>query len=290
MPRYRTSLLGFVVALVSVLVTAESAFAQIVAGKDAPVTYGHHHLNVTSIDVHKKFWVDGLGGKVVKIGTSPGVVIEFPEVLVFLREQAPTGGSKGSMVNHVGFRVPNLRTALDHLKAGGYPLITRAELPPQYVEKNDEGFVTELNTVVGFVMGPDDTKVELVEDKSMTRAIALDHVHFASPQIPEMRAWYVKTFGAVAVKAGPFEAADLPGVNLRWAGAPAAPAPTKGRVIDHIGFEVKNLEAFCRKLEADGIKLDRPYTKVPALNIAVAFITDPWGTYIELTEGLSAVP
>jgi hypothetical protein len=25
---------------------------------------------------------------------------------------------------------------------------------------------------------------------------------------------------------------------------------------------------------------------VPALDIAIAFITDPWGTYIELTEGL----
>jgi hypothetical protein len=28
---------------------------------------------------------------------------------------------------------------------------------------------------------------------------------------------------------------------------------------------------------------------VPALNIAVAFIYDPWGTYIELTEGLDKV-
>jgi len=25
---------------------------------------------------------------------------------------------------------------------------------------------------------------------------------------------------------------------------------------------------------------------VPELNVSIAFITDPWGTYIELTEGL----
>jgi hypothetical protein len=28
---------------------------------------------------------------------------------------------------------------------------------------------------------------------------------------------------------------------------------------------------------------------VAALNIAIAFIKDPWGTYIELTEGLDKV-
>jgi len=37
------------------------------------------------------------------------------------------------------------------------------------------------------------------------------------------------------------------------------------------------------------IKLDRPYTKVPALGIAIAFIKDPWGTNIEMTEGLDTV-
>ena len=72
-------------------------------------------------------------------------------------------------------------------------------------------------------------------------------------------------------------------------GGAQPPASRRNRVIDHIGFEVKDLEAFCKKLEAQGIKLDRPYTKVPALNIAIAFIQDPWGTYIELTDGLREV-
>ena len=62
--------------------------------------------------------------------------------------------------------------------------------------------------------------------------------------------------------------------------------PTKGRMLDHIGFEVRNLEAFCKKLEANGVKLDTPYTKQPSGN-ATAVLTDPWGTRIELTEGLN---
>ena len=65
---------------------------------------------------------------------------------------------------------------------------------------------------------------------------------------------------------------------------PTAPqAPTKGRVLDHIGFDVKDLKAFVKKLEANNIKLDRPYS-VNDQGIGIAFITDPWGTNIEINE------
>ena len=43
----------------------------------------------------------------------------------------------------------------------------------------------------------------------------------------------------------------------------------------------------CAKLEAAGLKLDMPPTPRPDLGIVIAFITDPWGTRIELTEGLN---
>ena len=105
------------------------------------------------------------------------------------------------------------------------------------------------------------------------------------------QAWYIKTFGAAARKRGPFEAADVPGINLSFSqpgsGMTAAPVGTKGRSLDHIGFEVKNLQAFITTLEASGIKMDRPYTKVAGSTAAIAFFTDPWGTSIELTEGLA---
>jgi predicted enzyme related to lactoylglutathione lyase len=77
---------------------------------------------------------------------------------------------------------------------------------------------------------------------------------------------------------------NLPGAQIRFATADTKQAPTRGRVLDHIGFDVKNLEAFTKKLEAAGVKLDRPYTKNEAAGTALAFITDPWGTYIELNE------
>jgi hypothetical protein len=50
---------------------------------------------------------------------------------------------------------------------------------------------------------------------------------------------------------------------------------------------VRNLEAFTKKLEAAGVKFDVPYRTIPSLGLSLAFLTDPWGTYIELTEGLN---
>jgi len=79
----------------------------------------------------------------------------------------------------------------------------------------------------------------------------------------------------------------MPGVNLSLSPGATPPQPTKGRALDHIGFDVVNLEAFVASLEAKGIKIDAPIRRVPNTKVKVAFLTDPFGTYIELTEGLS---
>ena len=85
-----------------------------------------------------------------------------------------------------------------------------------------------------------------------------------------------------------FISSGLPGVVLNFSKATQV-VGTKGRAVDHIGFEVRNLEAFTKRLAEMGIALDVPYRSVPALGISIAFITDPWGTSIELTEGLNKV-
>jgi catechol 2,3-dioxygenase-like lactoylglutathione lyase family enzyme len=77
-------------------------------------------------------------------------------------------------------------------------------------------------------------------------------------------------------------------VNLSMSPSDNRRAPTAGRAIDHIGFEVKNLDAFAKKLAAQGTKLDEPIrSSANSQHLKVAFITDPWGTRIELTQGLS---
>jgi catechol 2,3-dioxygenase-like lactoylglutathione lyase family enzyme len=260
---------------------------QLIAPSDARVSYIHHHVYTSNMDAQKKFWVDTLGGvhagKLMKLDVE---IIKFRNVQVLLSPTVPTGGSKGTTVNHIGFQVPNLRAMIDKLKAAGYPIVTRAEVTSSTDIKGDLAYIADQQTYIAFVMAPDDVKVEFLENKSMDGPLLSHHVHFAGPDVEAMRAWYVKAFGATPGRRGSFEAADVPGINLTFAPAREPVVPTRGRSFDHIGFEIKNLEQFCKELEAKGIKLDRGYSKVPVFEFGVAFLTDPWGTKIELTEGL----
>ena len=52
-------------------------------------------------------------------------------------------------------------------------------------------------------------------------------------------------------------------------------------------MDKKKLEQFMKKLESQGIKLDSPVHQLPNSTIKIAFLTDPWGTNIELTQGLA---
>jgi catechol 2,3-dioxygenase-like lactoylglutathione lyase family enzyme len=254
------------------LAPARASWAQLAPGNAAGVSMGHVHLVVQDIEAGKKFWT-AVGGVPGKLGMNE--TFKFPGVLILLRKGDPTGGSVGSMVNHIGFHVPNTTEALAKWKAAGI--------------KAEAG----QNPGQGWLYTPDDlTKVEILEDKSQTEPIKFHHVHFyvaeptGSSTVLEMQSWYAKMFGAVPGKRGPFDAADLPGVNLTFTKSDMPTVATKGRSVDHIGFEIKDLEAFCKKAEAGGVKFDMPFTKRPELGISLAFITDPWGTYIELNEGL----
>jgi catechol 2,3-dioxygenase-like lactoylglutathione lyase family enzyme len=137
------------------------------------------------------------------------------------------------------------------------------------------------------VTGPDGVKIEVQEEASQAPRAVAQHLHYLLPDFMSLRAWYVGTFTMPETIRGPHPSADIPGMNFTFAVGPALKYTSmKGGLIDHIGIEVKNLEAYCRKLTAAGVKLDVPYTKDAKTGIAYAFLTDPVGTYIELTEGL----
>jgi len=244
---------------------AVGAFPQLAPPGPSGVSMGHVHLNTKNPDTQKKFWVDVIGSEKTKLSFMQA--FKLPGVLILLRKTDSTGGTDGSIVNHIAVKVRDLSETLAKVEAAHIQVVSRN--PPQ-----------------AMLLGPDDVRVELTEDKSLSQPVVFHHIHFYTTKVDEMKKWYVATFGAAPGKRGRFEAADLPGVNLTFAPTENPPAGTKGRAIDHIGFEVKDLEAFTKKLEAAGIKFDVAYRKVPGVGLAFAFLTDTFGTYIELTEGL----
>jgi catechol 2,3-dioxygenase-like lactoylglutathione lyase family enzyme len=247
---------------------AANALAQLAAPGPSGVSMGHVHLNTKDPEAQKKFWVDVIGAEETKLGTMQA--FKLPGALIMVRKADPSGGTEGSVVNHIAVKVQSLSQTLAKVEAAHIQVVSKN--PPQ-----------------AMLLGPDDVRVELTEDAAISHPVVFHHIHFYTAKVDEMKKWYVATFGAAPGKRGRFEAADLPGVNLTFAPSETAPVGTKGRAIDHIGFEVKDLEAFTKRLEAAGIKLDVAYRKVPALGIAIAFLTDPFGTYIELTEGLDKI-
>jgi len=272
------------------LLVLSPAFAQIL-NKDAPVVVGHYHLNVTSIEEHKKFWVDTLGGTSMKFGTAGMDVIRFPGVFLFLHKQPPTGPTRGTTVDHIGFAVPDVPKMTARVVANGYGLtVGREPGPGETASPPTAGNYGRFS----YIVGPDGVKVELVTNEAKDAPpIMHHHVHFVNTQFVEMQQWYMKVFDAT-LRPGQtdyFIGADLPGVGymlnfFSWLPAQVL-VGTTGRAIDHIGFEVRNLPEFITKLEAKGIKLKEPYRRVPELgNLGVAALADPWGTSIELTEGL----
>jgi catechol 2,3-dioxygenase-like lactoylglutathione lyase family enzyme len=270
---------------VALLVTAVPAPAQLAPPNAAGVAMGHVHYHVADVEANRRFWVS-LGGEALTIAGTAAV--KFADVFVFLSQADASGGSDGSVLNHVAFRVP----AFADLEARGIEV------------QHLRGFPG-----VGFVTSPGGERIELFEDaatnltftydeggpdpiaerhnRPLAVPIAFHHVHLYLPQgaVPEAKAWYARMFGGIPGTRGQYDAVDLPGINFNFGEAPQPAVPTAGRALDHLGFEVTNLEAFCRRLEGMGVGFDVPYAR-GASGIASAQFTDPWGVSIELTEGL----
>jgi catechol 2,3-dioxygenase-like lactoylglutathione lyase family enzyme len=283
MSRYR--LLGAASALA--LLSAQPLSAEL-SNQAAPVIVAHYHLNVTSVAEHERFWVDTLGGKAVKIGTVDA--IEFPDVYLLLHVQPPSGPTRGTTFDHIGFAVPDVPALTTKVVANGYGLtVGREPAPGETASPPTAGNYGRFS----YLVGPDGVKVELVTNMDAgAPPIKHHHVHFVNREFVAMQQWYMKVFNATLREGQTdfFIGADLPGVGymlnfFSWLPAEGL-VGTAGRAVDHVGFEVRGLEAFCGELAKKGVALTTPYHRDESLGLAVATLTDPWGTVVELTEGL----
>jgi catechol 2,3-dioxygenase-like lactoylglutathione lyase family enzyme len=252
--------------LLGSLVSTEPARAQLPAPNAAGVTSGHLHLVVRDPAAHRKLWVDVLGAQPVQSGSME--FLKIPGIFIALSKGEPAEGSEGSTLDHSAFRVRDLAGTSAALKAAGVPL-TRDD---------------SLEIVAIF---PDKVKVEFYPAPALAVPIEHFHVHFYAADVDALRAWYVQHFGAAMPTARNANAAGVPGMSFSFRKVDAAQAATKGRSLDHIGFEVADLDAFGKKLAADGVVFESPIRNVPGIGLKIAFLIDPAGTRIELTEGLA---
>ena len=258
----------FIALSLAAALGAGPAAAQPAPFNDTGVTMGHWHIASKDLEANKKLFL-AMGGKLFMPGGNP--LIMFPGVYINLNLGTETGdgGTQGSVVNHVGFIVNNVQERVAQWKAAGVPVL------PGNNNRLDQAFIET----------PDGVRIEILEDKTQSMPIRNEHVHLSLPEteIPKAQAWYAKTFGGKAGIRNNASVVDLPGVQIRFARSDAKQAPTRGRVLDHIGFDVKDHAAFVKKIQAQGTQLDEPVRKSAAGN-TITYITDPWGTRIEIVE------
>jgi catechol 2,3-dioxygenase-like lactoylglutathione lyase family enzyme len=215
-----------------------------------------------------------MGGKLYMPGGNP--LIMFPGLFINLNlgTEKGDGATVGSVVNHVGFIVDNVQQRVAQWKAAGVTVLPGGVLPAGG-NRLDQAYVVT----------PDGVRMEILEDKTQSMPIRNEHIHLSltAAEVPKAQAWYAKTFGGRTGTRNDQPIVDLPGVQMRFATADMKQAPTRGRVLDHIGFDVKDHAAFVKKLEAEGIKLDEPVRKSPT-GSTITYITDPWGTRIEIVQ------
>jgi catechol 2,3-dioxygenase-like lactoylglutathione lyase family enzyme len=250
--------------------SAAMLFAQIPAPNDAGVSMGHLHFLVPNPEVEKKLFIDLFGAEVTHAGSLELLRLPGIYIVVGKANTPPGGGTNGSVVNHIGFEVKDY---------GGFKAkAMAANVAWQELTPNVQAFATF----------PDDIRLEIMENKDLNTPVAFHHIHEQVTDQKAALAWYLKEFSAKEGSRRNTGVALIPGGELDFLRAQMPQAPTKGRSLDHIGFEVKNLKAFCDRLKADGVQFDGDYREMPQLGgLKIAFVVDPNGTRIELTEGLA---
>ena len=248
--------------------------AQLLPSNDLGMSMGHVLLNVSSVEAHRTFWVSQFDAKPVIVGELQGVTV--PGVVILFRVQQRSGPSEGTTINHLGLKLRSLATYTARFDAAGL--------------KYDPPRIGRETTPQTYVTGPDTFRMELVEDSRLPAPVVSHHLHYWLEQPVDVKKWYVQKLFLKPTMRGPYDSGDVPGMNLTFAplGSQKVPGvPTKGRLMDSIGFDVAGLQAYVAKLKANGLTFDIPYGRDRELGLMSATLTDPWGVTIRLTEGLS---
>ncbi len=168
------------------------------------------HVNTADVAEQLRFWCGVLDATL----TTDGAAIEGSTIV--LHDRAPTGGTGGTVLDHVGIQVRDLAVTLQRLDEAKIPY-----------DRNPNG-------TQAMVTAPDDFRVELSHTPVLSTTAAFHHLHFYTPDVLAMQHWYAGHLGATPGKRAHFDAADLPGLNLTFSPSDTERLPTEGRALSYV--------------------------------------------------------
>jgi len=264
-----------------------------------PVAHFHHlHLNTPDPKAAIDFYTSKFDCEKARFaGVMDGVWAQ-KSWLLFTKVNSPPPWELTSAIWHFGWGAEDMKATYQKqldMKTRFFTPITElgTNFFYAYVESPDHGLI-ELNTANHHNFG---------------------HLHLLSEDPVSAGEWYMKYFGATrrgnpttppsreprlrnGIQVGPSMSLMLDNVNIiiypiqysrqvyadHWKGKTEM-SPTKGRVVDHVGFSFDNLAASLEKMRKDGVKVTDEIKSAAGGKIKYAFIEGPDKIRIELVEG-----
>ncbi|HEY5622156.1 MAG TPA: VOC family protein [Gammaproteobacteria bacterium] len=241
-----------------------------IAAAQSVYTHSHHRVPEDQVDAAADWYNRVLGGEPGRIGPGPGIR-HHNGFVGAMPNEGMAGDSAGSVLDHIGISVPDVRAAVELIRAIGGEIRTE----PQ------EGVTASL---IAHVTDPWGGRFELLEDPVYT---GVNHVHLFSADADALKDWFLEVFGGEYDEArgrGRFHTilyGDV-WVHVTQAADDDPRGGSRYTAVDHIGFRVPSLDDFRAKLRASGYEpyLERP--NPPGADLM--FLEGPEGLHIEMTE------
>jgi catechol 2,3-dioxygenase-like lactoylglutathione lyase family enzyme len=252
-----------------------AAAASIAAGQTtAMLPFDHIHLNEPAAEASVWWETNIPGGR--RITEAPNRIMYGAVRLMFLGARS-SGGSLGSVIEHVGFSVADLDARMRELAA-----INTKVIEPV---KNVPGLYK-----TALIESPWGTRIQLVQDPEL---LGLHHVQLRLPDTEAAYSWLLDKFGGERTKIkGQVDSVKYAGTGgfttVYILAAKGESAPSQGRAIDHIGWRstaaVNDTKAMLEGKQVQLTSQPRPLNLPNGPPINYFYVAGPSGTRIEIVE------
>jgi catechol 2,3-dioxygenase-like lactoylglutathione lyase family enzyme len=281
-------------------VSCASAFAQTVS--DAH--FHHLHLNATDPKADIEFYTTKFDAEKAKFMGLTDAVWAQKSWMLFQKAATAPPSEVVSTIWHFGWGAEDMKATYQKQLDSG----ARFATPLTDISDIGGGAPNTGRFFYAYVQGPDGALIEL----NTAAHHHFGHIHLLSADPVATGEWYAKQFGVKPrsspqvhmyrdVQIGPSSSFMMDNVSviiypMEYAISSHMPGwenrrtfePTKGRVVDHIGISVPNLDEAIAKLRKEGVTITDEPRSIAGGKVKFAFIEGPDKMRIEIIEGLAS--
>jgi catechol 2,3-dioxygenase-like lactoylglutathione lyase family enzyme len=282
---------------VAMLVLSSSLFAQTVS--DAH--FHHLHLNATDPKADIEFYTTKFDAEKARFQGLVDAVWAQKSWVLFQKVATAPPSEVVSTNWHFGWGAEDMKAAYQKQLDSG----TKFATPITDISDIGGGPPDTGRFFYAYVLGPDGALIEL----NTAQHHHFGHIHLLSADPVATARWYEKQFGVKAhsspqvhtyrdVQIAPSATFMMDNVSviiypIEYAISSHMPGwenrktfePTKGRVVDHIGISVPNLDDAIAKLRKEGVTITDEPKSIAGGKVKFAFIEGPDKMRIEIIEG-----